>query len=97
MKQINDLLNKLTIRERQVFNYLVSGYLNKQIACELGIAEQTVRTYTGNIFLKLNITNKTQLVSFVFTDFIKQIANNSFTDPVDAANQFLINLQVKPT
>lgn len=97
MKQIDDLLNKLTIREKQVFNYLANGYLNKQIACELDIKENSVKTIVTKIFKKLAIKHKRELVSFVFTDFIKNIANNSFTDPVDAANQFLINLQVKPT
>ncbi|UYZ83176.1 helix-turn-helix transcriptional regulator [Entomomonas sp. E2T0] len=94
---LNNLLNKLTKREREICILLINGYPAKQVGFELGIAEPTVKSLTTNIFNKLGINNKTQLVSFVFTDFIKNIANNSFSDPVEAANQFLISLQVKPT
>lgn len=44
----------LTPRELEIVKYLPSGLLNKQIAAELNIAEQTVKIHRRNICDKLS-------------------------------------------
>ena len=48
------LLSKLTPREQQVLERIVSGRLNKQIADDLGISIKTVEAHRANIMDKLN-------------------------------------------
>jgi FixJ family two-component response regulator len=52
----------LTPRERQVFELVVSGALNKQIAARLGITETTVKLHRGNLMRKLGVRSVAALV-----------------------------------
>ena len=52
----------LTAREREVLNYIAEGYLNKQIAIELGIGEQTIKNHITSILRKLNANARTEAV-----------------------------------
>jgi len=56
------LLSGLTPRERQVFERVARGGLNKQIAYELGTTERTVKAHRRNLMEKLGIDSLTQLV-----------------------------------
>jgi FixJ family two-component response regulator len=51
----------LTARERAVFDLIVAGKLNKQIAGELGIAERTVKAQRAQVMSKLGATNAAEL------------------------------------
>ncbi len=51
--RLNERFASLTPRERQVFDLVVAGKLNKQIALELGIAERTVKRERGQLMAKL--------------------------------------------
>ena len=42
-------LKRLTPRQRQVLDRLVSGLINKQIAADLGIDEKTVKMHRANM------------------------------------------------
>lgn len=53
---------ELSARERQVLSLLAEGKCNKEIAAELGIAEVTVKCHLSVIFLRLNVTDRTQAV-----------------------------------
>ena len=52
----------LTPRERQVFEGVVAGKLNKQIAAELGTAERTVKAHRSHVMEKLKIGSVAELV-----------------------------------
>jgi len=54
----------LTQRERQVIALVVSGYTNKDLAQKCGISEQTVKHHLTNIFDKLGVSNRLELVLF---------------------------------
>jgi FixJ family two-component response regulator len=54
-------LNALTIRERQVFDRVVGGKLNKQIAEELGIGLRTVKAYRAQLMIKLGVNSAAEL------------------------------------
>jgi FixJ family two-component response regulator len=53
---------KLTPREHEVMKYVISGLLNKQIAGELGITEDTVKIHRGRVMHKLGIDSVAELV-----------------------------------
>ncbi len=55
------LYEELTGRERQVFRYVVEGFLNKQIGFELNITEVTVKLHRSNMMRKLGVTTFNQL------------------------------------
>jgi len=46
---------RLTERERQVFERLISGQLNKQVAADLQITERTIKLHRARILQKLNV------------------------------------------
>jgi len=52
----------LTPREREILNYIAQGYLNKQIAAELDISEQTIKNHVTSILRKLNANARTEAV-----------------------------------
>jgi FixJ family two-component response regulator len=64
-EQLRDLRTrfaKLTPREREVFDLVVAGRLNKQIAVELGMAERTVKAHRGQVMAKMQVTSLAELV-----------------------------------
>jgi PAS domain S-box-containing protein len=55
----------LTGRELETIQCIINGYGNKEIAKALGIAERTVKTHLTNIYAKLQVANKVQLLSLL--------------------------------
>jgi FixJ family two-component response regulator len=53
---------RLTARERQVMERIGHGRLNKQIAAELGISENTIKAHRRHIMRKMGATNFAELV-----------------------------------
>lgn len=51
----------LSPRERQVFERVVAGKLNKQIADELGVAERTVKAQRAHMMEKLGVGSSAEL------------------------------------
>jgi FixJ family two-component response regulator len=58
-------IEALTPREREVMALIVTGRLNKQIAAELGTAEQTIKQHRGRVMHKLGVTSVPELVRLV--------------------------------
>ena len=52
----------LTPREQQILEKLVQGSLYKEIAWDLGIGVETVRTHLRNIYKKLQVRTRTEAV-----------------------------------
>lgn len=57
------LLATLTPRERQVFDLIVRGKINKQIAKELGTTERTVKAHRHEVMQKMSVHSVAELVS----------------------------------
>ena len=57
------LVDSLTPTERKVFDQVVRGKLNKQIALDLGTAERTIKWHRHNLMLKLQVESLAELVS----------------------------------
>jgi len=67
-------LESLTARERDVVRWLGIGKTNSEIASINGISENTVKHYVTEIFNKLGVSNRTQLV--------RRLAEHEARDPV---------------
>jgi FixJ family two-component response regulator len=60
-RDLQDRYAQLTAREREVFDLVVAGRLNKQIADVLGIAERTVKAQRAQVMAKLGAANAAEL------------------------------------
>lgn len=54
--------SSLTPREKQVFQGVVSGFLNKQIASNLGTAEKTIKVQRASVMQKMEARSLAELV-----------------------------------
>ena len=57
------LIAKFTPRERQVFERVVRGRINKQIAFELGATERTIKAHRQRVMKKAGVQTLAELVS----------------------------------
>jgi FixJ family two-component response regulator len=53
---------RLSVREREVMNLVVSGMLNKQAAVELGASEATIKMYRSQVMKKMQAKSLPELV-----------------------------------
>jgi RNA polymerase sigma factor (sigma-70 family) len=60
--EAEQFLAPLTPREMEILKYIAQGYLNKQIAAELDISEQTIKNHVTSILRKLNANARTEAV-----------------------------------
>jgi RNA polymerase sigma factor (sigma-70 family) len=58
-----ELLASLTPRERQVFDRVVQGRINKQIAHQLGATERTIKAHRQRVMEKMKVQTLAELVS----------------------------------
>ena len=56
------ILSFLTEREKEVLFLLVSGLPNKAIAEKLFVSSGTVKTHTLNIYMKMEVSNRTSAI-----------------------------------
>jgi len=55
-------LDALTPREREVLSLIVKGLLNKQVACELGTVEKTIKVHRARVVEKMKARSLPDLV-----------------------------------
>lgn len=67
-KNTQNLLSKLTGREKQVLERIVAGRLNKQIADDLNISIKTVEAHRANIMEKLNVNTVADLLRLALSE-----------------------------
>jgi len=63
LDSLRALVAALTPRERQVFNLIVRGKINKQAAFELGTTERTVKAHRHQVMEKMQVHSLAELVS----------------------------------
>ena len=56
------LVATLTPRERQVYNLVIRGKMNKQIAFELGATERTIKAHRHRVMEKMDLRSLAELV-----------------------------------
>ena len=55
-------VDKLTLTERMILQYLSSGYRNQEIGQEMNIKVSTVKSHVYSIYKKLGVSNRIQAV-----------------------------------
>jgi len=73
MSELRQRLERLTAREQEVFDQLITGRLNKQVGAELGITERTVKAHRASILRKVSVGSVAELVRLAATlEFARQ-------------------------
>ncbi|MDH5392849.1 MAG: response regulator FixJ [Gammaproteobacteria bacterium] len=65
--EINQRIDSLTPREKEVMALVVGGHSNKSIAKELGVSIKTVEVHRGNLMSKMKAKSLSELVRIVMT------------------------------
>ncbi|MBT9253617.1 MAG: helix-turn-helix transcriptional regulator [Brockia lithotrophica] len=60
------MLDVLTAREREVVYLIGQGYRNRDIAQALVISEHTVKNHISNIFQKLGVADRYELLTLLY-------------------------------
>lgn len=67
----NHLAHKLSRREVEVVVLVLEGMTNREVANQLCVAEKTVKFHLTNIYKKLNISRRSQIIwTLPLADFI---------------------------
>ena len=75
-KEIMELLDYLTPREKEIMSHIVEGKLNKVISAELDISLKTVEAHRASIMKKLRVKSLPELVKIAIRNGLCKI-----TDP----------------
>jgi FixJ family two-component response regulator len=62
LEDIQRRVKSLTPREREVMSFAIRGFLNKQIAFELGTVEKTVKVHRARVMEKMEVQSFAELV-----------------------------------
>ena len=61
---LSEMQEALTDREQEIVSWVIQGMTNKEMAARLGISDKTVKTHLRNVFSKLKINRRLQLVLY---------------------------------
>jgi FixJ family two-component response regulator len=67
LHELQQRIDRLTVREQEVFQRLITGQLNKQVGAELGITERTVKAHRASILRKVAVGSVAELVRVATT------------------------------
>ena len=59
------LFYRITDREADIIGRLITGRRNREIAADLGITDNTMKRHLRNIYLKLEVDNKIEMLSLL--------------------------------
>jgi len=76
LKEIQARVESLTPREREVFAFVVTGMLNKQIAFEMGISEKTIKVHRARVMQKMQAESLADLVRLAEKAGVKPVTGS---------------------
>ena len=76
--QVRSRFATLSPREYEVMTFVIAGLLNKQIAYELGITEDTVKVHRGRVIKKMRADSIAELVRLAELVSIKPAEGDGF-------------------
>jgi FixJ family two-component response regulator len=82
LEHLRALVGRLSPRERQVFERVVRGKMNKEIAREIGSTERTIKAHRHNLMEKLQATSLAELV--IMAERLGVLAQKNGTGPTVA-------------
>lgn len=59
-------IEALTVRETEVLTLIAHGLSNAEIAKQMFVVEETVKTHVGRIFMKLDLRDRAQAIVFAY-------------------------------
>ncbi len=74
-----DLLEKLTPREREVLFWLAQGMTNKEIAAGMILSEKTVKNHVSHVLKKLDAADRTKAAAIAWKDGLTMIPEEYFS------------------
>jgi FixJ family two-component response regulator len=60
--KLRSAFDSLTSREQEIMSFVAAGFMNKQIASEIGVSEVTVKFHRGNLMRKMGAKSVAELV-----------------------------------
>jgi DNA-binding NarL/FixJ family response regulator len=63
---VASLLDRLTVREREVLETLAHGLSNRKIARHLAVSEKTIKNHLSSIFRKIEVIDRTQAAIYAY-------------------------------
>ena len=73
---------KLTPQGRRVFDMLINGKCNKEIAQELNITERTAKHHVSKVFAILGINSRTELLGVLYGKGEQQSYGRNHRNPI---------------
>ncbi len=91
--ELRGRLARLTAREQEVFERLITGRLNKQVGAELGITERTVKAHRASILRKVSVGSVAELVMLAAT---LEFARQQLVERASVARRQLLGARDEP-
>ena len=63
-------IGAITLREKEIIDYVCQGYSNNEIADTLNLSKHTVKAHLNRIFKKLNVAGRRKLISLALNNQI---------------------------
>ncbi len=67
---------RLSNKETQIVELVAEGYKNREIASRLFLSEQTIKSHLGRIFRKMQVKNRSQLISLTIKNRLHLNSHN---------------------
>ncbi|HET8844566.1 MAG TPA: response regulator transcription factor [Ktedonobacteraceae bacterium] len=80
-QQAQSPLQELTPRELEVLAHIARGRSNAEIAIDLGIGAQTIKTHVSNILSKLHLADRTQAAIYALQQRLIPLTDALERDP----------------
>jgi LuxR family transcriptional regulator, positive regulator of biofilm formation len=61
-------VESVTLREKEIIDYVCQGYSNNEIADALALSKHTIKAHLNRIFKKLNVAGRRKLISMALND-----------------------------